>query len=266
VRYQNMEIAGIGRVIFWTGGSLWIGRALAPGDIHAHHAIQIGIGLSDGVQFRTAVTSPWQDYEAAYVPPDAAHAFAAPGKMTANLFCEPESALGRALASRYGSRMIAAIPRADVVARARALRAAFEEGRPDEDLEQAALDTLYDLSGNEPATSGDQRIRQATSFIAARLAGPVTLPAVAEHVGLSSGRFRHLFVQETGISFRSYLLWTRLNRALELGFGGATWTDAAHATGFADSAHLSRTTRRMYGLSPTSIRQDASPGARRLTA
>ena len=75
---------------------------------------------------------------------------------------------------------------------------------------------------------------------------------------LSEGRFRHLFVQETGVAFRPYVLWTRLNRALELGFGGTSWTDAAHATNFADSAHLTRTCRRMYGLNPSSIRIEGS--------
>lgn len=61
-------------------------------------------------------------------------------------------------------------------------------------------------------------------------------------------------------AFRPYVLWTRLNRALELGVAGSSWTDAAHATNFADSAHLTRTCRRMYGLFPTSMRieQDAS--------
>jgi AraC-like DNA-binding protein len=102
--------------------------------------------------------------------------------------------------------------------------------------------------------------------MAAHLAQPLTLEEVARHAGLSDGRFRHLFVEETGISFRAFLLWTRLNRALELGYGGASWTEAAHATNFADSPHLSRTMRRMYGLSPTSLRQQPPAAQRPLTA
>jgi AraC family transcriptional regulator len=31
---------------------------------------------------------------------------------------------------------------------------------------------------------------------------------------------------------------------------GRSWTEAAHATGFADSAHLTRTCRRMFGMHP----------------
>jgi AraC-like DNA-binding protein len=74
---------------------------------------------------------------------------------------------------------------------------------------------------------------------------------LAAAVHLSPGRFRHLFVTETGVSCKAYILWERLNVALALGFGGASWTEAAHAANFADSAHLSRTCRRMFGMAPT---------------
>ncbi|HVY20813.1 MAG TPA: AraC family transcriptional regulator [Bauldia sp.] len=261
-----MDIVGIGKVIFWAGGSLWIGRAFAAAEPHVHHAIQIAIAMSGRVQFRTSLADPWDEYHAAFIPPDVTHTFRAPGQLVANMLCAPESAVGRGLVARYGAQAIRALEPADVADDARALLAAFEDDKPDEDLEQLALDTLYALSGGAPVARIDGRIARAIDFIAARLAEPLTLDHVARQVGLSPGRFRHLFVQETGISFRAYLLWTRLNRALELGFGGASWTDAAHATNFADSAHLSRTTRRMYGLAATSIRQDITPAARPLTA
>jgi AraC-like DNA-binding protein len=261
-----MEIAGIGKVIFWAGGSLWIGRALAPTEVHAHHAIQIGIGLSDRLQFRPRADATWDSYAATFIPPGVSHAFQAPGKIVANLFCEPESALGRALMARFGASDLTDLAATDVASHAKALRSAFEAGAPDEDLEQAALDSLYALSESRPVQPVDQRILRAADFIGRRLADALTLDETAQHVGLSAGRFRHLFVKETGIPFRAYLLWTRLNRALELGFGGTSWTEAAHATHFADSAHLSRTTRRMYGLSPTSIRQDLPATARPLSA
>jgi AraC family transcriptional regulator len=263
---SRVEIVGIGRVIFWAGGSLWIGQAFAPSELHSHHAIQVGIGLSDRVLFRTSQTEAWKAYSGAVIPADLIHTFKGSGKTVANLFCEPESALGRGLMDRYGREQIVDVPPNEIAPHAKALRSAFDAGDADEELEQIALDALYSLSGSVSASRVDQRILRATAFIAARLAEPMTLEAVAEHVGLSAGRFRHLFVEETGISFRAYVLWARLNRALELGFGGTSWTDAAHATSFADSAHLSRTTRRMYGIAPSSIRQDVGPSSRPMTA
>ena len=58
---------------------------------------------------------------------------------------------------------------------------------------------------------------------------------------------------QTGTSFRAYLLWTRLNVAIQFAMAGRSWTEAAHAAGFADSAHLTRTFRRMFGMNPAAL-------------
>ncbi|MDX8480747.1 AraC family transcriptional regulator [Mesorhizobium sp. VK24D] len=261
-----MGIAGIGRIIFWAGGSLWIGQALGPSELHAHHAVQVGIALTDRVEFRTSDSAPWQAYAAAVIPPDLPHTFQAPGRIVAHLFCAPESALGRSLIDRFGRGRIVGVPPAEIAPHARRLRSKFDDGVEDQELEAAALEVLYALSGTTPVNEVDPRVLRATAFIAARLAEPLDLETVADHVGLSAGRFRHLFVAETGISFRVYLLWTRLNRALELSYAGTSWTEAAHAANFADSAHLSRTARRMFGFAPSSVRQALPAASTPMTA
>jgi len=87
-----------------------------------------------------------------------------------------------------------------------------------------------------------------------RLDTPVSLAEVAAHVGLSNGRARHLFVEHTGMPFRTYRLWLRLMRAVELFAMGSSLTEAAHGAGFSDSSHLSRTFRRMFGIAADSLR------------
>ena len=42
--------------------------------------------------------------------------------------------------------------------------------------------------------------------------------------------------------------------AIEAVMAGASWTEAAHEAGFADSAHLTRTHRRMFGIEPSAVR------------
>jgi AraC-like DNA-binding protein len=60
-------------------------------------------------------------------------------------------------------------------------------------------------------------------------------------------------IGQRGISFRAYLLWARVGSAVGAAMGGMSWTDAAQEWGFADSAHLSRTCRRMFGIAPSML-------------
>ena len=79
---------------------------------------------------------------------------------------------------------------------------------------------------------------------------------MAAVAALSPSRFRHLFVQETGASFRAYVLWARINAGLVCVMSGRSWTEAAHEAGFSDSSHLNRTFNRMFGLNPSAIVPD----------
>lgn len=80
--------------------------------------------------------------------------------------------------------------------------------------------------------------------------GRAQLAALA---GLSPSRFSHWFVEQTGLPLRSYRKWLRLELALHRLAHGGNLTDAAHAAGFSDSAHLSRTFRTMFGLNPAAL-------------
>lgn len=71
---------------------------------------------------------------------------------------------------------------------------------------------------------------------------------VANQVSLSEGRFLHLFREKMGIAWRPYLLWRRMLCAMQAMLRGASATEAAHYAGFCDSAHLSRTFRRTFGI------------------
>ncbi len=106
----------------------------------------------------------------------------------------------------------------------------------------------------EPDRALDPRLARALEYIRAHVRQPIALGDVAAAVALSESRFRHLFVAHTGSSFRAYLLWLRINLAIEAVMAGASWTEAAHEAGFADSAHLTRTHKRVFGIEPSAIR------------
>jgi transcriptional regulator GlxA family with amidase domain len=76
---------------------------------------------------------------------------------------------------------------------------------------------------------------------------------LARDVGLSTSRFQHLFQQQMGVPVRRYRWWLRFRRAVISLRTGADLTAVAHASGFADSAHLSRVFRRSFGFPPSKL-------------
>jgi len=63
----------------------------------------------------------------------------------------------------------------------------------------------------------------------------------------------HVFTRSVGVPLRPYVRWLRLQRAAAELTTGSSVTDAAHAAGFADAAHLTRTFREMFGATPSAI-------------
>jgi AraC-like DNA-binding protein len=128
------------------------------------------------------------------------------------------------------------------------------EKRAGQALLSQILTTL--IGPNLPATSPrDPRIATAIALVTPQFLSAHSQPitSLATHVYLSPSRFRHLFRREMGLSVQSYLRWQRLLAALRTSAYGASLTEAAHAAGFADSAHLSRVCRATFGLPPARI-------------
>ena len=117
----------------------------------------------------------------------------------------------------------------------------------DASLVRSSPQRYVDSSSTARATQVHAAIRGALSECSA-----MGLADLAAELGLSSSRFSHWFSETTGLPFRSYKKWVRLVVAMEeLATNGADLTRAAHSAGFADSAHLSRTFRLAFGLSPS---------------
>jgi AraC-like DNA-binding protein len=175
----------------------------------------------------------------------------------AHLFVEPETAQGRWLVRRFAGADISPLPDRDHSAMAALLLGAYQGDTAAAALVALARQALATLAGAPPSDdSPDTRIEQALAHIHAKLDGRITLEDVAAVVHLSPERFRHLFVAATGTTFRAYVLWSRLNTAVAAGMGGQSWTQAEHSAGFADSAHLNRTFKRMFGIVPTTIARE----------
>lgn len=248
-----MGHVGQGRIVFWESASLWafdvpyVPRLRSSTAAHSHHAIQITFAV-DG-SFRFSVGDETVSGSVVMIAPDVAHAFSPVGK-TAMIFIEPESRLGAALLGILGGRTHAVFGSQRFEKGTGALSCIWEGPRPD-DATLAALgrDLAACLTDGLPSPQPtDRRILRVLEHLAAGPDHRLDVRAAAELACLSESRFSHLFVEEVGLAFRTYVLWRRLTVAVQRVAAGESLTSAAHEAGFADSAHFSRTFLRMFGV------------------
>jgi AraC-like DNA-binding protein len=252
-----MKPLGRGRIALWEGASLWafdVPRAATvrhSTEAHAHHALQLTFSV--GGQFTFRIGPETIDGPAVLIAPDVPHVYFAEGRNVI-LFVEPESRLGATLLRDLGGRpFMQSDPEmlADLAAR---LNCIWEEPRPDDAtlarMGQDVAARMADPDASVPVA--DPRV----SRVIERLKGDPDLQMTAGSAAgiacLSEGRFSHLFVEQIGLPFRTYVLWRRLSIAVNRMAAGDSLTRAAHEAGFADSAHFSRTFLRMFGI-PASV-------------
>jgi AraC family transcriptional regulator len=249
-----------GRILFWEGASMWVlsagpsvGKEGIKGTIHAHHAVQVTFALDGWYRLESGGLSV--DTTVAAVAPDARHSITANGSV-AFVYIEPESTIGRAAVRRlFARRRLTPVDTAMFGDLPAALLAAYRDPAVSEarliDIGRALVSRL---AGEVEVPTADARVSKVISWVNAQLATPVRLADAAAVAGLSPDRFRHVFVRHTGLPFRTYILWLRLLRAVEAFSHGESLTNAAHQAGFADSAHLSRTFRRTFGVAAAELR------------
>ncbi len=236
------------------GISVWVLEApdgFGEAEFHAHHAIQITACLAGELTLSTATQS--LSAPAIAVAADARHQFEASG-LLAFIFVEPESRLGRGLLHRlFEGRELAEITNANFSEALEPLRTTFDVGLSRDRMLTAGHAAIHALAPATEAAVPDPRIQRIIDFAAANLDRPLSLAEASDGVYLSPSRLRHLFVEHTGLAFKTYILWLRLVRAVSLYAEGASLTEAAHEAGFSDSAHFSRIFKRTFGLPATTL-------------
>ncbi|WP_339930601.1 helix-turn-helix domain-containing protein [uncultured Brevundimonas sp.] len=202
---------------------------------HAHVATQLAVARSGSVRVvlgeSRALSGP-----ALIVGPGVQHRMTDEGGAVLLLYLETHTPLA--------SRLLELIAPADAAVAPPSVSALLSLEAPPERVVAALREGL----GVEEARL-DPRL-EAALLKASEDPTPGAIARAAGAVGLSPARLRVLARAQMQVPLSQWLLWRKLQRAGQEMARGAGLAQAAVAGGFADQAHLSRVTRRMFGVTP----------------
>src|SRR5688572_11391867 len=145
---RKRPVAGVGRVIGWPGGSVWIGRHVGQIHDHAHHAIQISLSMDGRFRVQAADWPEPRACNGVVVMPDRRHRLDGCGASIATLFVEPNSARGAALRERFAGSEVSVLSDAETRDAVQHLHARYEEAAPDAVMAQFAQGAVCCIAGN----------------------------------------------------------------------------------------------------------------------
>jgi len=108
-----------------------------------------------------------------------------------------------------------------------------------------------------PPSCTDSVIADVVAYIRTHLTAALTLDELATQFYLSKSALCHRFKAATGFSVIDYVIHCRVQHARTLLASGCSVQHAGEAAGFGDSAHFTRTFRRITGLSPGQFSRSA---------
>lgn len=256
---------GVGQFFAWQGGCLFIGHHDRQLPLHAHQAIQLVVASAGNHGVRGSDSAPWSTYSIAAIASKQLHSLdVTASDYGAVIFVEPETREGRAITQRCTGGGITEVGTSALREISDIMFDAWLNERKDEAVANTRrlVTTLAD--GVERPDVTDPRIVSAIFYINQHLDRAITLDEVASYACLSPSRFRHVFAEQTGMGLRPYILWRRFLLVWDLLMKGGTLSEAAHAAGFADAAHLSRTSVKAFGFAPSGIQLLAKPDPRQM--
>lgn len=115
----------------------------------------------------------------------------------------------------------------------------------------ALLSSVCSISEFDGRLTVDKRVEQCLPYIEDRIHLPLLLEDIALQMGLSKGRARHLFVEQTGIGFSQYVITRRIHRTISAAASEKTrLKKTCIRFGFTDHAHFSHIFKRNVGITP----------------
>lgn len=221
--------------------------------LHKHYAIQIIISLDQSI----TISTPERHYKntALAIQPLITHKLNSRVQKVLLVFINPASKLGHTINKHVLNKNIEEFNNAWTDS-LKTLTHQWDNGEIDKYFflkQYSHITKEYFTSCENINSYSDARIMDALQILESSSNKAIPLKTIAEEVSVSPSRFIHLFKNETGITYRRMQLWIKLMKSFELLPQVTNITELAHSSGFADSAHYSRTFKETFGIKPSFI-------------
>lgn len=137
------------------------------------------------------------------------------------------------------------------------LHTRLESGPPSLRVEETLLELLRSLVDRHATrrspvatTVPAYAVVQARSYIEAHFGSPIKLADLSSVCGISAFHLIRSFRASVGMPPHAYLTQVRANRAREMLVRGEQLSTVAYSCGFADQSHLTRTFKKIFGITP----------------
>lgn len=215
--------------------------------LHQHHAVQLVITLNK--PFELLCNSRTAKYTGVIIPADLPHQIQPGEGHHITILLEPETSTARSLGNKFQlNQAPIALPEDNTQRFVDGFRRSLNEPLTHHQAMSLTRQLLTDLSGPLVLAPIDGRVKQAIEILRQHQKADKFNSEIFDAIPLSKSRLAHLFVEQTGIPMRRYLLWVKIQSVVETILSGKTLTESAQMAGFSDLAHLSRTFKNMFGI------------------
>lgn len=219
-------------------------------DFHSHYAATLAISLEKNITIETELGK--EEYRVALVGPNTHHRTISPGVEMVALLIDPETYEFGSISGTISSGEVKRLDIQKFLPLIDSLWSLYYGDLNDEEATKLQLDllrTVYPFDTLE--TIVDPRIQKIAKKIRMEVPSSIRMKEIGKDFSISEDRLIRLFKENLGIPLRRYLLWVRILRAVKEIKEGNNLTEAAHAAGFSDSAHFSRTFKENFGFIPS---------------
>lgn len=237
----------------WDDRFLYITPGMTSG-ITQRHTVTLLVSLDGGGFTLGDTAGRTTRYQAALVGHNIARSLETPDSPLLSLNFDPQSYEFHTLSAFLGDQSVRAVILEDTALNPDEINAVGQGTLDKASLFRLTTRLARALSGYRPLRIPmDMRTLHLARKIKEELPLVSTTAELAQQVGLSPDRLTHLFSENLGLSIKSYILWARMRRSVELIGRQESLSNIALEVGFSDSAHLARTFRQFFGLPPSYV-------------